>query len=171
MEAKFKYKDWVVIIFTISVIAAVISGIMWAVAKVEENLSAMIIYGLLTLIISACAVVFGNLHGCIIADDEKVIVISTLFGKEITRKNIEYSKIECVKCGVETIYERANSHYNMFFKLKLKGGSEIPVFIRLNIGIGFPAQQPDKYKQYLSEQPLMQLSQYIDKKLHLNTSL
>lgn len=110
-------------------------------------------------------------HGEIIAGEKGVVVIYTFSGKRVGKKSVAYKDIDRTECGVRSGGDRwGRVHHTMKFTIKMKGVSRITVFKSLDISASFPAEQPDKYKQYLHEQPLMQLSHYIDSKLHLNTS-
>lgn len=137
-----------------------------------ENLTSKTVYGILTLIFTACAVALYNLHGSITADEKALVIFSVIFGKTVRKKVIEYSEIDGTECGVKTeIRSRwGGVSYTMVLTIKMKDGSETDFSKVLNIGSNFPASEPDKYKKYISEQPLMQLSHYIDSKLHLNAS-
>lgn len=110
-------------------------------------------------------------HGEIIAGEKGVVVIYTFCGKRVGKKSVAYRNIDRTECSVRTGGDRfGRVHHVMKFTIKMKGVSRITVFYQLDIGASFPAEQPDKYKQYLEEQPLMKISHYIDSKLHLNTS-
>lgn len=122
------------------------------------------VYVVITLILLA-------FHGEIIAGEKGVVVIYTFSDKRVGKKSVAYKDIDRTECNVRTGGDRwGRVHHTMEFTIKMKGVSRITVFKSLNISANFPAEQPDKYKQYLHEQPLMQLSHYIDNKLHLNTS-
>lgn len=119
-------------------------------------------------------IVVGLCRGCrgeIIADEEKITVVTTFFGKSVRKKIIEYNDIDRTDCGVEAYGIRGGSiRYTIRLTIKMKGVSRFIVSSNMNIAGSFPAEQPDKYKQYLHEQPLMKISHYIDSKLHLNAS-
>lgn len=110
-------------------------------------------------------------RGEIIADEEKITVVTTFFGKVVRKKIIEYNDIDRTDCGVEAYGIRGGSiRYIIKLTIKMKGVSRFIVSANMNIAGSFPAEQPDKYKEYLHEQPLMKISHYIDSKLHLNAS-
>lgn len=130
------------------------------------------LYGIIALILTACVVSLNSLHGYVSAGEKEVIIVFTLFGKAVKKKILEYGEIESTECIVETeLYGRGGGIiYKMVLTVKKKDGTEMELLKKLNIESGFPAEQPDKYKQYLAEQPLMKISHYIYNKLHLNTS-
>ena len=141
-------------------------------ALFSVNLTSITVYGILTLIFTVCAVALRCLHGSVTADEKAVVIVSTLFGKTVRKRVIEYSEIDSTECGVETELRRrwGGVRYTMVLTIKMKDGLEALFLKVLNIADGFPASEPDKYKQYLHDQPLMKISHYIDSKLHLNTS-
>lgn len=109
--------------------------------------------------------------GELIADETGVTIVTTLFDKKVKEKFIEYGDIDRIDCGVNTYSTRGwGIFYSMFLTIKMKGVSKYTVFKRLNISRNFPTNEPDKYKEYLHEQPLMKISHYIDGKLHLDAS-
>ena len=115
--------------------------------------------------------IYWAFSGELVADERGVTVVTMLFGKKVKEKFIEYSDIDYTDCGVSTYGTRGRGvFYSMYFVIKKKSGSKITVSNRLNISSSFLANEPDKYKQYIHNQPLMQFSHYIDGKLHLNTS-
>ena len=122
-------------------------------------------------VFSAIIGILLTFHGEIIAEEKGVVVIYTFCGKRVGKKSVAYRDIDRTECSVKTSGDRFGRVYHvMKFTIKMKGISRITVFNHLDIGPSFPAEQPDKYKQYLEEQPLMKISHYIDSKLHLNTS-
>lgn len=116
-------------------------------------------------------VVMNLCKGGAYADDEKFVVYHEFFEKSVFVSAFKYEDIAEVLCAVETFTTRnGRIYYEMVLTVKMKDESEFCVTKRLDILEDFPAQQPDEYKKYISEQPLMKISHYIDSKLHLNTS-
>lgn len=132
------------------------------------------------VILLICAVVFFaagfvvmNLcKGGAYADDEKFVVYHEFFEKSVFVSAFKYEDIAEVLCAVETLTTRngiRRIYYEMVLTVKMKDESEFCIIKRLDILEDFPVQQPDEYKEYISEQPLMQLSYYIGKRLNLDT--
>lgn len=114
--------------------------------------------------------ILGFFSGEIIADENGVTVVTTFLGIAVGKKFIEYGDIDLTDCDVETDGSRWGVSHTMIFTVKMKNNSIISVAKKLDIDANLPAAEPEKYKKYLSEQPLMQISHYIDGKLHLNAS-
>lgn len=117
-------------------------------------------------------IMYTDYKGKIIADEKGVTVVKTFLGRKVGEKFFKYSEVQDTDCGIEPVWSRLHTtRYIMELTLKIRDGSKIVLMNTMKIGTGFPATEPDKYKQYLHEQPLMQISHYIDSKLHLNTTV
>lgn len=123
------------------------------------------VLAIITIVIKD-VIMYTDYHGKIVADENGVTIFKTFLGRSFGKKFIEYNKIQSTDCGIIT----GSTRYAMEFTLKMRDGSKIVLYNTMKIGASFPATEPDKYKQYLHEQPLMKISHYIDSKLHLNTS-
>lgn len=125
----------------------------------------VLVLAIITIVIKD-VIMYTDHHGKIIADENGVTIFRTFLGRSYGKKFIEYGKIKSTDCGILT----ASTKYAMELTLKMRDGSKIVLYNTMKIGASFPAEQPDKYKKYLHEQPLMKISHYIDGKLHLNAS-
>lgn len=164
MEAKFDSTKTTENIFIISLLASVFAVFI---LSFQNIIVALIPVAVFLVIVGLCLA----FHGEIIADEQRITVITTVFGKAVKKKFIEYADVDRTDCGVEAFGTRMGSvSYTIRLTIKMKGVSRFIVSAKMNIASSFPVEQPDKYKQYLSEQPLMKISHYIDSKLHLNTS-
>ena len=133
---------------------------------INENVIPIIILGVLTLIFTLLCVVIADSVIIINADNEKIIVVYTIFKKEFLHKNIEYDKIDCTECEVKAVGTRYGGViYKMYFTVKMKDGSEFSGFEELNMESGLPVSRPDEYKRYISEQPLQKLCDFINEQI------
>ncbi|MDE6709410.1 MAG: hypothetical protein K2J76_02850, partial [Oscillospiraceae bacterium] len=113
-----------------------------------------------------CVIIADGCRFFINADNEKIVVVYTIFKKEFLHKNIEYDKIYCAECEVKAIGQRFGGIiYKMFFTVKMKDGSEISGFKELSIESGLPVSRPDECKRYISEQPLQKLYNFVNKQI------
>ncbi|MDE6746843.1 MAG: hypothetical protein K2J72_09430 [Oscillospiraceae bacterium] len=171
MKANFDRSGVTAAVLGLVFAADVICVFVFLFALFSVNLTSITVYGILTLIFTVCVVALCSLHGSVIADEKATVIVSVLFGKTVRKKVIDYSNIKNVKCGVESHGMRyGNVVYEMVLTITTVDELEAIFLKRLNIETDFPASEPDKYKQYLHDQPLMKISHYIDSKLHLNTS-
>lgn len=170
MGAEFDSTKTIDNIFQTSLLLAILCGSMFLVFIKDLFLSDKfiileLILGVITLLFTLICVIIAD--GCrvfITADNEKIIVVHTIFKKEFLHKNIEYNKIDCAECEVKAIGTRYGGIiYKMFLKLKMKDGSEISGFKELSIESELPVSRPDEYKRYVSEQPLQKLCDFINK--------
>lgn len=167
MTAKFKLSQTADNIMVILLFAAIVSPLVLY-FTFEAVILILIAVAVWIAIILGVYYAFG---GELIADEKGVTVVTTFWDKKIKEKFIEYSDIDYTDCGVSTYSARGwGISYSMYFTIKKKSGSKYTVSNKLNISSSLPTNEPDKYKRYIHNQPLMQLSNYIDSKLHLNTS-
>lgn len=164
MNAKFDSTETTGKILIISILAMFFGIFILSFQGVSFALIPLPIFLIVVGLCMAC-------RGEIIADEEKISVVTTFFGKAVRKKFIEYNDIDRTECGVEAYGVRSGIiRYTIRLTIKMKGVSRFIVYANMNIEGSFPAEQPDKYKEYLHEQPLMQISHYIDRKLHLDAS-
>lgn len=173
MKAELDRSKGTDIIFKISLFSAAMClwaflGGLLAFLMYEENKAIIlaVISCVLTLVFALTCVIIADSVIFINADNEKIIVVYTIFKKEFLHKNIEYDKIYCAECEVKAIGQRFGGIiYKMFFTVKMKDGSEFSGFKELSIESELPVSRPDEYKRYISEQPLQKLCDFINKQL------
>ena len=169
MEAKFGQTKDAIDFYILAHVFIIIFGV-FAMGCSENKLIGFAIFMAVYLPID---VFFMYYKGKIIADESGITVVRILFGKEIRKKFIKYSEIQSADCGVDTIGIKSigATRYTIEFTLRMKDDdSEIVFMSTMNIDNKFPAAEPDKYKEYLHQQPIMKIFRYIDSKLHMNTS-
>ena len=166
MEAKYRYTKTTDNLLVISLLA------MFLTVLILYFLEALfLMFAAIAVWVAIMFGIYWAFSGELVADKNGVTVVTMLFGKKIKEKFIEYSDIDYTDCGISTYGTRGwGIFYSIYFTIKKKSGSKFTVSNRLNISSSFPANEPDKYKQYIHNQPLMKISHYIDSRLHLNTS-
>lgn len=149
-----------------------VSFVLGATLLKSTNSNLVVIFAVLAAVFFAAGVVATNLNsGSAYADEEKFVAYHEFFGKSLFVSAFRYEDIAEVLCEVKSTGTRFGSViHEMILTVKLKDEMEFSMLKRLDISGDFPASQPEEYKEYISEQPLMQLSNFINEKLHLNTS-
>ena len=166
MGAEFDKSITVNTIFEISIFAVVLSGGVFFGFLWDEYIMVTAVSGIRTLIFTALCVIFGSYKGCISAEENGIKIAFVIFRQGFIKKTIEYNKIECAKCDIDSIGTRYGGIiYKMIFTLKMKNGSEFTALKKLDIESGFPASQPEEYKKYLAEQPLQILCDFINEQI------
>ena len=165
MEAKFGRSTLIDTLFRVSYVFTVLCGIA-ALSFNSNSTSGANISAIFTLIFIILTVLLGNCCGRASADEKGVTVVYTIFGNKIKKNFIEYGKIESTECSVETAHSRIfGIYYLMIFKIKKKDGSETELLNKLDIESSFPAAEPVKYKEYISEQPLTKMCDFINEQI------
>lgn len=94
------------------------------------------------------------------------IEICRLRGKrEIPRFVIEFYNIEDVFCQPEVSTENHQVVHTLVFTVILETGKKFAFYKRLDVEKDLPVRQPEKFKEYIDEQPMMKLYEYIKRKV------
>lgn len=152
----------------------IMSLLLFSVGMASSPNVAAILFICAVVFFAAGSVVTNLCKGGAYADDEKLVVYHEFFEKSVFVSVFKFEDIAEVLCDVEIVTKKQGIrrvYYEMVLTVKMKDESEFCIIKGLDIFKDFPAQQPDEYKKYISEQPLMQLSYYIGKRLNLDTSV
>ncbi len=76
---------------------------------------------------------------------------------------IPIEDIESVSCLPEVTYGRYSVKHMLVFTVILKTGKELAFCVKLDVDKDMPVQQPEKFREYIAEQPMMKLYEYINK--------
>ena len=80
-------------------------------------------------------------------------------------KVIKYNEIESAEYHIEDVRSRLLFYYYTFILvIKKKSGRQIKIAVSLDIDEKFPMENPEEYKKYLDEQPIMQMCKYINER-------
>ncbi len=76
---------------------------------------------------------------------------------------IPIEDIESVSCLPEVTHTRYSVKHMLVFTVILKTGKELAFCVELDIDKDMPVRQPEKFKEYIAKQPMMELYEYINK--------
>lgn len=102
MEAKFDSTETTENIFIVLLLAMVFTGFILSFQNIIAALIPFAVFLVLAGLCSAC-------HGEIIADENRITVVTTFFGKAVKKKIIEYADVDRTDCGVEAFGTRLGS--------------------------------------------------------------
>lgn len=123
-------------------------------------LSFMVFAVLWTLIMT---VKLHSLDGIILCGQDSIEV-----RRKRRKRIISFDNIESVSCMPEVKHTRYAVKHNLIFTVLLKTDEELEFCHQLDVEKSFPVQQPEKFKKYIDEQPLMQVCMYINERLDKN---
>ncbi|MDE6132615.1 MAG: hypothetical protein K2G04_04470, partial [Oscillospiraceae bacterium] len=133
MNAKFESTETTDKIYIISILTMVFGAFILSFQGVMFALIPLPIFFIVVGLCMAC-------RGEIIADEEKITVVTTFLGKAVRKKIIEYADVDRTDCGVEVYGTRyRNIIYTMRLTIKMKGVSRLVVSSNMNIAGSFPA--------------------------------
>jgi len=79
------------------------------------------------------------------------------------KRIIPIENIESVSCLPEITHTRGSIKHMLVFTVILDTGKKLEFYAKLDIDKDMPVQQPEKFKEYIAEQPMMKLYEYINK--------
>lgn len=101
--------------------------------------------------------------GVIYAKSEKLIITHSLASRKILVSRISYEDIEYADHNVTQKRSRLGFYCYVFeLIIHMKNGKKIKLCVDLNIPEDKPMCDPDGYKRFINDQPIMKLCRYIN---------
>lgn len=122
---------------------------------------------LIIFIVSAVvAVVLLNIKGGVIyAKSDKLVITHSLASRKILISKIRYEYIEYADYNVTQKRSRLGFFCYIFeLNIHMKNGKKIKLCVDLDIPENKPTGDPDGYKRYINDLPMMKLCRYINEK-------
>ncbi len=119
------------------------------------------------LIVSAvAAVVLLNIKGGVIyARSDKLVITHSFASRKVLISRIRYEDIEYADYNVTQKRSRISFYCYVFeLNIHMKNGKKIKLCADLHIPEDKPMCDPDGYKRYLNDLPVMKLCRYINEK-------
>lgn len=117
----------------------------------------MFIFGIVGAVL--LRVKLSNLDGVIMFSQNSIAVC-----RKRRKRVIPFESIESVSCVPEVMHTRYDVKHYLVFTVILKTDKKLEFCKELDIEKDFPVQQPEKFKEYIDEQPLMQMYKYINER-------
>lgn len=122
---------------------------------------------LIAFIISVVAAVVLNIikGGVIYARSDRLIIVHSFGAWKILVSRISYEDIEYADHNVTQKRSRLGFYCYVFeLIIHMKSGKKIKLCVDLNIPEDKPMCDPDGYKRFINDQPIMKLCRYINEK-------
>lgn len=122
---------------------------------------------LIIFIVSAVvAVVLLNIKGGVIyAKSDKLVISHSFASRKVLISRISYEYIQYADYNVTQKRSRLGFYCYVFeLNIHMKNGKKIKLCVDLNIPEDKPMCDPDGYKRYINNLPMMQLCRYINEK-------
>lgn len=126
----------------------------------------MAVSAIIFIVFAVAAVVLLNIKGGVIyAKSEKLIITHSLASRKILVSRISYEDIEYADHNVTQKRSRLGFYCYVFeLIIHMKSGKKIKLCVDLNIPEDKPMCDPDGYKRFINDQPIMKLCRYINEK-------
>lgn len=118
-----------------------------------------------TVSAAAAFVLYIIKGGMIYAKSDKLIITHSLASRKILVSRISYEDIEYADHNVTQKRSRLGFYCYVFeLIIHMKSGKKIKLCVDLNIPEDKPMCDPDGYKRFINDQPIMKLCRYINEK-------
>lgn len=126
----------------------------------------MAVSAIIFIVFAVAAVVLLNIKGGMIyAKSDKLIITHSLASRKILVSRISYEDIEYADHNVTQKRSRLGFYCYVFeLIIHMKSGKKIKLCVDLNIPEDKPMCDPDGYKRFINDQPIMKLCRYINEK-------
>lgn len=106
-----------------------------------------------------------SLDGVIVWEQDSIVIYRMKGNRKVPRWAYTLDEIESVSCTSEIRHTRTESIHVLVFTVVLASYKKRDFCFELDIDENFPVQQPEKFKEYIDGQPLMQICKYINERL------
>lgn len=168
MKCKFDQTGTLGTLYDLSVLIAVLAGSTFLSSFIElyDRFSAVMISAIVFAFFAAAAVVLHIIKGGVIyANSDKLVIVHSFAFWRVLVSRISYGDIEYADYNVKQ-KRSAILFYCYVYELyiHMKNRKEIKLCFDLNIPENRPMCDPDGYKRYISNLPMMKLCRYINER-------
>lgn len=148
------------------VIFAVTAAIAYGGSFDDSFLAAAGVSFIIFIVSAVAAVVLFNIKGGVIyAKSDRLIISHSFASRKVLISRIRYEEIEYADYNVTQKRSRISFYCYVFeLNIHMKNGKKIKLCVDLYIPEDKPMCDPDGYKRYLNDLPVMKLCRYINEK-------
>lgn len=111
----------------------------------------------------------GDGSGTISALENEIVISLNSSAVKLPDLHLKYDEIELAEYKIKDVRSRVSFwYYKYILIIKKKSGKEVKIAVSLDIEESLPLDNPEKYKKYINEQPLMKMCKYINERLKNN---
>lgn len=164
MKLRFDSTGTLKALYDTAIVIVIISATLFL-SLIRSEFSATV--SAIILIVSAvAAVVLLNIKGGVIyAKSDRLIITHSFASRKILISRIRYEYIQYADYNVTQKRSRISFYCYVFeLNIHMKNGKKIKLCVDLHIPEDKPMCDPDGYKRYLNDLPMMKLCRYINEK-------
>ncbi len=159
MKFEFKYEKGSVDRWTVFMCIVLLAPIIFIFClQVEYQENIMLLFYIFVIIWIIVHLIKSNRFGGYVLYKENSIAVCRGRKKLI----IPIENIESVSCLPEVTSRNHTVKHMLVFTVILDTGKKLEFYAKLDIDKDMPVQQPEKFKEYIAEQPMMKLYEYIN---------
>ncbi len=165
MNCKYDFIPASEMVFSLIVMAGVVLLSTAICVDMGEKSIAFFVIGAVCILLG-CIQFNSKNCGEISADDIAVSISYKIFGIKVYSRKLEYDLIDYASAEVNAVGTPFRGvGYVMLLSVVLKKGGSIQLKKVLSISSDMPANDPDKYKEYIAQQPLSEICSFINEKI------
>ena len=166
MKCRFDSTGTLGTLYETAIVIVIMSASLFLAFIGREFSAAMTAWAIIFIISAVAAVFLLNIKGGVIyAKSDKLVITHSLASRKVLISRISYEYIQYADYNVTQKRSRI-SFYCYVFELiiHMKNGKKIKLCVDLNIPENKPTGDPDGYKRYINDLPMMKLCRYINEK-------
>lgn len=134
--------------------------------SIDDFSAVMIVSAIIFAVSAAAAFVLHNVKGGVIyVKSDELVIVHSFAAREVLVSRISYADIEYADHNVTQKRSRICFYCYVFeLCIHIKNGKKIKLYIDLDIPENKPTSDPDGYKQYINDQPIMKICRYINER-------
>lgn len=103
--------------------------------------------------------------GVICAFENKVVIIHKFFSKRVLASSVRYSDIKHAEYNVKSVHSRLGFvRYDIILTITKGTGRTVKIISKMDIEENLPTDNPDEYKEYLNEHPMVKMCNFINER-------
>ncbi len=166
MKCRFNSTGTLGTLYETAVVIATMSASLFLSCIRPEFSAAMTAWAIIFIISAVAAVFLLNIKGGVIyAKSDKLVITHSFASRKVLISRISYEYIQYADYNVTQKRSRI-SFYCYVFELiiHMKNGKKIKLCVDLHIPEDKPMCDPDGYKRYINDLPVMKLCRYINER-------
>ena len=166
MKLRFDSTGTLRTLYETAIVIVIMSASLFLSCIGREFSAAMTVWAIIFIVSAVAAVALLNIKGGVIyAKSDKLVISHSFASRKVLISRISYEYIQYADYNVTQKRSRLGFYCYVFeLNIHMKNGKKIKLCADLHIPEDKPMCDPDGYKRYLNDLPVMKLCRYINEK-------
>lgn len=133
---------------------------------IDDFSAVMVVSAIIFAVSAAAAFVLHNVKGGVIyVNNDELVIVHSFAAREVLVSRISYEDIKYADHNVTQKRSRMGFCCYVFeLYIHMKNGKKVKLCVDLDIPENKPTSDPDGYKRYINDQPIMKICRYINER-------